>query len=167
MYKVQKKSGKQNKTHDRTNILSPLGEVVYSPSPSHSPSTRESALRDRELEAPGRVLPFICEYSPKSSLRKALYAGPNRFKPTLAFTKGRTLANSLVRARLRGVPRPSSYLHTHFLELCLPPVELPCACAAEPCRKDQQPSRRTTELDSSALRALPATHPTVFTYQVH
>ena len=82
-------------------------------------------LRDRELEAPGRVLPFVCEYSdriPKSSLRKALDAGPNRFKSTLGFMKGRTLANSLVRA---GAPRPPTSrcyhtTHIHFWNCVYP-----------------------------------------------
>ena len=88
---------------------------------------REAALRDRELEAPGRVLPFVCGYS-----HRILDTGPNRFKPTLAFTKGRTLAKSLVRARLRGVPRPptsSTIQHTPIFGTVSAPCETAlCVC---------------------------------------
>ena len=73
--------------------------------PSHEPITGHSPLeKDR------RILPFICPFSDRiltGSLRKALDSGPSRIRPTIAFQKGKALKNLLVRARLRGAPKPA------------------------------------------------------------
>ena len=69
---------------------------------------RHAVLKDKDIGT-DRPLPFVCQYAeriPKSTLRNTLDQGPPELRPTLAFTRGTTLANSLVRARIRGTPRP-------------------------------------------------------------
>lgn len=56
-----------------------------------------------------RPLPFVLPYSdrvPRLELKKVLTSGPPHISPTLAFTRGKTVANHLVRARLRGTTKP-------------------------------------------------------------
>lgn len=110
-------------------------------------SSREAALGERTGGNRGRILPFVCQYSdrvPRAALRKPLDVGPPRIKPTLAFTRGRTLANSLVRARLRGVPRPKPDTAAIRISHC--PVfgmySAPCRTAG--CGCCAQMSRRQT-----------------------
>ena len=77
------------------------------PGPGHGPGPDAGLGRPKD---PG-CLPFITKYSDRvtrRSIREALDKGPPGIKPTIAFTRGKTLANSLVRARLRGVRKPQA-----------------------------------------------------------
>lgn len=69
---------------------------------------RADKLTPREPQQE-RPLPFILPYSdrvPRLSLKQVLNSGPPHIRPTMAFTKGKTTANHLVRARLSKTRRP-------------------------------------------------------------